>query len=167
MISMKNKEVFPQSIKEELLWSLWALWIHWGPAREPPPEPIPVAAAVAEMLQDATRQFLACQDPKQRREHVRKRINQAAGLPADRDWWVAGKTADLVLQDRIELSWLEKQLANLARRRWLPPGDANHVGKPEAWLQRVVAKFCDKRGLPFHKGDCEGQTEPAAQEARY
>jgi hypothetical protein len=82
---------------------------------------------------------------------VRKRINLAVGLPADRDWWVSGKTADLVIQDRIELSWLEKQLAALTRRRYLPADDANHIGKPEPWLQRVVAKLCDRRGLPFHK----------------
>jgi hypothetical protein len=110
-----------------------------------------VTAVLTEALDDATARFLAIQDPKQRRDHLRKRINLAVGLPADRDWWVSGKTADLIIQDRIELSWLEKQLAALTRRRYLPADDANHIGKPEPWLQRAVAKLCDRRGLLFHK----------------
>ena len=109
------------------------------------------AGAAALALADAAERFREAADPKALRETWKRRIAAAVGLPADGDWWVAGKVAGLLVAGRIEPSRIEGWIGTVSRRRRLPPGDPNAIGRPEAWFQRVVARLCSERGLPFAK----------------
>ncbi len=108
-------------------------------------------AVLADLFAEMRAAFLAATDPKQQREVLRRRITAAVGLDADRDWWVGGKTADLVIAGRIELKRVLTFMATVDRRRGLPAGEQYAIENAEAWFQRVVARLCNERKVPFAK----------------
>ncbi len=120
----------------------------------PPPDEFAAmraGSAVLEVAAEMRRVMLTVTDPKQQREALRRKINVAVGLHADHDWWVAGKTAELVIAGRLELKKVLNLMATVSRRRALPADEPYWIEKPEPWLQRAVAKLCNAHHVPFAK----------------
>ena len=107
--------------------------------------------AVLTSFFEAQAAYLTATDPKQQRADLKRRINLAVGNPAAQDWWVAGCAADMVVTGALDIKRLLDRLATVERRRKLPPDDPNHIGSPQPWLQRAMAKLANQRGVPFGK----------------
>jgi len=127
---------------------LEAISIHRRQAAKEPPT---IGEAIAGRLELAVKEFRATVDPAEQREHWKRQINLAVGNPPDRDWLVAGKTATLIVNGHAEPSRVKKFIDSVSRRRRLAEDDENFIANAEAWFQRVVARLCSERGVPFAK----------------
>jgi hypothetical protein len=116
-----------------------------------PDDAMRVGSHIAARLEKAVADFCDTGDPKAIREHWKRRINLAVGNPAERDWWVAGKTSTLIANGDVEEGDVKKIIDSVIRRRNLPPDDENFIAAPQGWFQSVVARICNTRGIAFSK----------------